>query len=85
MLNFTHKPCCPDGKNSLKIAKKIRKRTEINENVLQFLVNKRLDTKDLERIDIDNIIDFPKLKKKTIRNSIFYGSYQLKKSRNYIK
>lgn len=85
MLNFTHKPCCPDGKNALQIAKKIRKQTDINENVLQFLINKRLDTKDLERIKIDNINDFPKLKKKRIRNSILFGSYQLKQSRSYLK
>lgn len=85
MLNFTHKSCCPDGKNASKIAKKIRKRTENKINELNFLVNKRLDTKDLERIDIELIQDFPRIKRKNIRNSIFFGSFQLKQSKSYIK
>lgn len=85
MLNYAHKPCCPDGKNASKIAQKIRKLTEKNINELNFLMKKRLDTKDLERIDIKSINDFPIIKRKNIRNSILFGSFQLKQSKNYIR
>jgi hypothetical protein len=84
MLNFCHKPCCPDGNNALKIAQKIRKLTGTTENKLNFLLKKRLDTKDLERIEIANINDFPRINKRDIRNSIFFGSFQLNQCRSYV-
>jgi hypothetical protein len=85
MLNFTHKACCPDGENALKIAQKIKKQTEKNINQLDFLISKRLDTKDFERVDIESVYDFPRIKRKKIRNSIFFGSFQLKQSKSYIR
>jgi hypothetical protein len=32
MINFTHKPCCPDDEQAQEIANKIREKTEKEQN-----------------------------------------------------
>ncbi len=84
MLNFTHYPCSPDGKNSCKIAQRIRERAQIKYNKLEFLLNKRLDTQLIKQIKLSEIDDFPRLSIKKIRENILFGSYQLKLSKSYV-
>ena len=84
MLNFTHQPCSPDGKNSLKIAKRIRTRTQIKSNKMEFFLNKRLDTKLIKKINLSEINDFPRLTIKKIQENIVFVSFQLKLSKSYV-
>jgi len=84
MLNFTHRPCTPDGKNSLIIAKRIRTRTQNKSNKMEFFLNKRLDTRLIKKINLLDIDDFPKLTIKKIKENILFGSFQLKLSKSYV-
>lgn len=85
MINFDHKPCCPDGDNALEIAKKLKKRASLKTNRLQFLLSKQLDTKIIPMIDLVDIDDFPKLNQDKIVLKIFFGSFQLKQCLSYIQ
>lgn len=85
MINFDHKPCCPDGENALQIAKKLKKRASLKTNSLQFLLTKQLDTKIIPMIDLVSIDDFPKLNQDKIVQKIFFGSFQLKQCLSYIQ
>jgi hypothetical protein len=84
MSNFIHRPCSPDGKKSKKIAERIRKRTQIYENKMEFFINKRLDTRLIKKINLLDIDDFPKLSVKNIKENILFGSYQLKLCKSYV-
>ena len=84
MINFTHKPCISDGKNSIKIAKRIKKKAKISTNNLEFLLKKRLDTKLMPSLELIKIEDFPKLKIKDIKERICFGTFQLKQSKSYL-
>jgi len=84
MSNFTHYPCSPDGKNSMKVARRIRERAKIKYNKLEFFLHKRLDTRLIKQIKLSEIDDFPRLTLKKIRENIIFGSYQLKLSKSYV-
>ncbi len=84
MANFLHKPINADGQNAVKIARRIRKKTEIKKNKLELLLGKQLNgTTDFPRIDLQSINDFPILRKKKIIRKIFFGTYQFKQSKSY--
>ena len=85
MINFDHKPCCPDGDSALKVAKKLETKASIRNNCLQFLLTKQLDTKTIPMIDLSSINDFPKLNQDKIIKHIFLGSFQLKECLSYIQ
>ncbi|CAF0948707.1 unnamed protein product [Brachionus calyciflorus] len=80
MINFTHKPCCPDEKNVFKITKILRNKLRKNEKHLEFLLGKQLGTKLITPINLFSIGDFPKIRRVKIQNRIFLGSFQLNKS-----
>ena len=84
MINFCHKPCCPDGENSIEIARKIKIKTQIDINPLEFFLGKHLDSKQIPAIDLDDINDFPRLTTNQMVEDIFYGSYQLKQCKSYL-
>jgi predicted oxidoreductase len=84
MSNLFHKPICPDGNNSVKIAKKITDKTKINVNKLEFLLTKHLDTKLITPIDLSEINDFPKLTPSELKQEIFLGSFQFKQCTSYV-
>ena len=85
MINFSHKPCCPDGKNALKIARRILRRNKEKNNKLEFLIRKQLDTKLINPIELSTVWDFPIIRKNKMKNKIFLGSYQLNQARSYVK
>ncbi|CAF1024274.1 unnamed protein product [Brachionus calyciflorus] len=85
MANFNHKPCCPDKKNVEKISNRIKKRSMICSNPLGFLLKKHLDTKLIERINLSDISDFPRLSTKKMIEKIFLGTFQLKQAKSYLK
>ena len=76
MYNFYHKTICTDGKRATEIGNRIKKKaTQKHQiNKLHFLLKKRLDTKLLKRIHIEDIDDFVKLKLKHLERKIFLGS-----------
>jgi hypothetical protein len=84
MINFSHKPCISDGKNSITIAKRLKEKAQINTNYLDFLLKKRLDTKLMPSLELKQIKDFPKLKINEIKERICFGSFQLKQSKSYL-
>ena len=85
MNNFLHKPCCPDGKKALKVAKRIKKKAQkVQINWLAFLLGKRLETKHIRPIELEEINDFVRLKKKQLKEKIFLGTFQLKLSKSYV-
>lgn len=85
MINFDHKPCCPDGENALNIAKLLKKRSSLKKNNLDFLLTKQLDTKIIPMIELSSINDFPKLNEDKIVKKIFLGRFQLKECLSYIQ
>ena len=85
MINFTHKPCCPDFKNVTKIARSILTKGLNRINQLDFLLGKQLDTKLITPIEITSVWDFPILKKSEMKYKIFLGSYQLNQARSYVR
>ncbi|CAF0938030.1 unnamed protein product [Brachionus calyciflorus] len=84
MINFDLKPSCPDGENAEKIATKILIRSQKKENDLEFLLGKHLDTKSICPISFSEILDFPVLKRKSMKNNIFLGSYQFNQAKSYL-
>jgi hypothetical protein len=84
MVNFTHRKCETDGKYARDIAKKMKNRAKIARNPLYSLINKQLGTNIFKQISLDEITDFPKLKKKTIIKCITLGTFHLKISLSYI-
>jgi hypothetical protein len=85
MINFDFKPCCPDGKNGAKIAKKIKHKAAISSNSLQFLLNKQLGTNDIPKILISEINDFPRLKESELVEEIFLGTFLNKVCKSYVE
>lgn len=85
MYNFLHKPCCPDGTQGKMIAQRMKKKAlNTKANMLEFLLSKRLDTSLIEKMNISEIADFPKLNRKTLIEKIFLGTFHLKQSKSYI-
>lgn len=84
MCNFNHKPSCPDGQNAEQIAISIRKLAKKKLNRLEDLLTKRLDTKDLIEVNIQDIADFPRLSVEDISTNITMGSFKLRQSKSYI-
>lgn len=84
MINFNHKPSCPDKENSEKVAKNIRKLAKKKLNKLEDLLTKRLNTKDMIPINLNDINDFPQLRIEDITTDIVQGSFKLRQSKSYI-
>ena len=84
MENFCHKPCISDGKNSHKVAKRLKNKSRYTINSLECILKKRIDSKLMPCLDISRIVDFPKLQIKEIKERICFGSYQLKQSKSYM-
>lgn len=85
MINFNHKPTCPDKDETLKIAKKLKEKASIEINSLKNLLKKQVGTKEIFSIEQEKITDFPKLSPKIFKNNIFLGSFHLKQSKSYIQ
>ncbi|CAF0962569.1 unnamed protein product [Brachionus calyciflorus] len=84
MSNYSHKPCCPDGKNSNNISEAMKQKSNIKENSLEFFINKHLNTKDILNMSLSDIVDFPKLNLSVLSKEIFLGTYQLKECKSYL-
>ena len=85
MINFTHKPCNPDGKNSAKISQRMKNRNEQQKsNPLKSLLKYQLGTKQIKAVRLSAVHGFPRLKRKKIASKIFFGTFQLKMSRSYL-
>ena len=85
MINYTHKPCCPDGKNAIKVAERLkRKAATMQENQLEFLLAKRFETSQIIPINLNELNDFPMLKKHKLARKILFGTYQLRQSKSYL-
>jgi hypothetical protein len=85
MLNFTHNPITPDMGKSEIIANRMRKKSQLKKNKLEFILGKTLGTKTIRPIKIKDIIDFPRLKKSVIKDRISLGTFQPRLSKSYIK
>lgn len=83
MINFFHKPCCPDGENSRSIAKRMKKKAKEYENELEYLLKTRLDTKATKELKFSEIEDFPRLSKTIIIENIIFGTYQYNQCQSY--
>ena len=84
MWNFNMTPCVPDGKDSAKIAAKIRKRCLKRQNKLESLLEMKF-TSTVKSTDISAIDDFPKMTLSQIKKSIVFGSYKIKQSFSYLE
>ncbi|RNA01705.1 hypothetical protein BpHYR1_007720 [Brachionus plicatilis] len=83
MINFFHKPCCPDGENSRSIAKRMKKKAKEYKNELEYLLKTRLDTKATKELKFSEIEDFPRLSKTIIIENIIFGTYQYNQCQSY--
>lgn len=84
MYNFDFKPDCPDGDNAMEIAHKILSAKDVQENPLEFLLKKHLDTKDLFKVGLESINDFVRLQPNDICQKITLGTFQVRLSKSYI-
>ncbi|CAF1024821.1 unnamed protein product [Brachionus calyciflorus] len=71
MINFTHKPTCPDKENAKKIAFKLKEKLDFENNLLSGLLKKQFGTKGIFSIDHNSIKDFPKLRYRQRSISLF--------------
>ena len=53
--------------------------------MMEFLLGKNLGRKDIPKIDLLEIVDFPRLKKQDIRKNITLGTFKLKQARSYLE
>jgi hypothetical protein len=85
MYNFTHKPCCTDSDQAQTIAKNIKEIAEqTHHNPLKFLLSKNLDNLLLVKIELSEINDFVRLKKKDLIEKIYFGKFQLRQASSYV-
>jgi hypothetical protein len=83
MANFKMIPCVPDGKYTVEIANRIKRRTLRKQNKLKSILSMCF-SKIITFIDITSVTDFPQLTIKQIQRRITLGSFQLKISKSYI-
>ena len=70
MLNFTHNSISPDKEKSKEIAGRMRRKSQIKHNKLEFILGKTLGTHTIRQIFLKDIVDFPRLKKSVIKDRI---------------
>ena len=84
MANFKLIPCVPDGKYTVEIANKIKRRTFRKQNKLKSILSMCF-SKTVPFCDITSITDFPQLTIKQLLRRITLGSFKLKLSKSYIE
>lgn len=85
MINFTHRPICPDKDKASLIANRMKKKASFDTNQLAYLLKKHLDTKEIKKIELADLEDFPKLNKNTIIEKLFYGTFHFKQAFSYVE
>jgi len=83
MANFKMIPCVPDGKYTVEIANRIKRRTLRKQNKLKSILSMCF-SKTITFSDITSVTDFPQLTIKQIQRRITLGSFKLKLSKSYI-
>lgn len=84
MANFSFLPCVPDGKYTVEIAKRIKKRCLKKQNKLQSLLKVSF-TKTKPSMNISNINDFPQITVSQLRKRFTLGSFKIRQSQSYIE
>ncbi|RNA33737.1 disulfide-isomerase a6, partial [Brachionus plicatilis] len=83
MINFFHKPCCPDGDKAVPVAKGMKREAMKDKNELDFLLKNRFGTKFVKEIRLSELNDFPKLPINVIMEKILFGTFQYKQCQSY--
>lgn len=84
MLNLTFRPFNTDGLNAVKIAKRIRRMANIEQNYLSFILDRQLDTTCIVRSELASVTDFVKLSEQDLKNKILFGSFQFNCAIRYL-
>jgi hypothetical protein len=85
MANFIMILCIPDGKHSIEIAKRIKKRCFKKKNKLSSLLKMTLPYIKTQPIsDIKSIKDFPQLTLSQFKRRITLGNFKIRQSRSYV-
>jgi len=85
MHNFSFNPIVVDGINTEKISKNIKLRSEyLKKNILDLIINKHFSSSNWNKANLNDINDFPRLKRKQMKAKLFFGSFQLNQSKSYI-
>jgi hypothetical protein len=84
MANFKMIPCVPDGKYTIEIANRIKRRTLKKQNKLQSILSMCF-SKTIPFCQISSVTDFPQLSVKQLHRRITLGSFKLKLSQSYIE
>jgi hypothetical protein len=85
MVNFSTVPCVHDGKHSIQIAKRIKKRCLKKQNKLSRLLMMNLpDFKSQKITNIKSIEDFPQLTLSQFKRRITLGSFKIRQCRSYL-
>ena len=84
--NMTFKQLIDDKPNSLAVARRLEeKMLQNNDNTLQFLFHHRLSTQKYFYTMSPHLLDdFIQLKRKYLRQKIFFGSFHLKQAKSYL-
>lgn len=84
MSNFNIKQSVENILYDKKIAKRIKEKSKMKKNPLDFLL-KRRNNLDWRKYSLNNINDFPIIKLKKIRDKICFGTYKIKQADSYIE
>lgn len=87
MSNFTHDRKIQDEEKiqrSLYFSKMIKEKNRIKKNYLSYLLLTNLNSGTYEEFNINEIQDFPILKKKHIIENIIYGTFQFRLAVSYL-
>ena len=84
MANFNFVPCIPDGKYTVEIANRIKKRCLKKQNKLQSLLKVSF-TKTKPTMNIANIKDFPQISMSQLKKRFTLGSFKIRQSKSYIE
>ena len=85
MANFNHIPCIPDGKHTVQIANRIKKRCLKKQNKLGSLLLMSLpDFKSCPISEVKDIEDFPQMSVSQFKRRITLGSFKIRQSKSYL-
>ena len=84
---YNYKFCFKENKTkSRTIVKRMKEsREKKNNNYLDFIIRNHLKSSLMDEINLNNIKDFPKLKKSALKDKIYFGTYQLSLANSYLK
>lgn len=84
MYNFTHQNRIEESDENIENATNLKNKALEDKKNLEFLLSKQLGTVKFPLVNINEIIDFPKLSKNDLIKNLLFGTYHIRMSKSYI-